>query len=311
MMDVLYWAFIFAVSLAILIKSSEYFTLSAEEIGIYFGIPSFVVGVTIVSLGTSLPELVSSVIAVLSDSTEIVTGNVVGSNIANIFLILGIAAIIGKNMKISYELIHVDLPMLFGSAILLTLTLWDGVFTSTEAILAILGAVIYIAYTASSVKERGGKSKQKGKMSAATVGTLIVSGAFIYLGASYTIESVIRLSELLNVGKEIIAITAISIGTSLPELMVSASAARFGRAEIAVGNVLGSNIFNSYLVIGVPALIGPLKVTETIIDLGLPMMVVATFLYFFMTQDREITGWEGMVLILFYVLFLGKLFAFI
>jgi cation:H+ antiporter len=311
MYDLLYWAIVFLVSLAVLIKSSEYFTLAAEDIGIVFGIPAFIVGVTIVSLGTSLPELVSSVIAVLEGSPEIVVGNVVGSNIANIFLVLGLAAFLGKKLDISYELIHVDLPLLMGSAFYLGLTLWDGLFTVPEALLGFVGIIIYIAYTIQSQTENDQKSTSKKKLEVKTVLMLVASSVFIYLGADYTIESVVRLSEILQIAKEIIAITAISIGTSLPELLVSISAARMGRAEIAVGNVLGSNIFNSYLILGVPALISPLVASDVILDLALPVMIVATLLYFFMTQDRQITRYEGALLILFYVFFIGKLFGLI
>jgi len=311
MYELLFWFGVFIVSLAVLIKSSEFFTLAAEKLGIVLGIPSFIVGVTIVSLGTSLPELVSSVIAVLEGSPEIVVGNVVGSNIANIFLVLGLAAFFGKKLNISFELIHVDLPLLMGSAIYLGLTLWDGLFTLPEALLGFVGVIIYIAYTIQSQKENNQKSTEERKLEPKTIFTLIASSIFIYLGADYTIESVIRLSEILQIAKEIIAITAISIGTSLPELLVSISAARMGKAEIAVGNVLGSNIFNSYLIIGVPALISPLVVSEVIITLALPVMIIATLLYFFMTQDKEITRYEGALLILFYVFFIGKLFGLI
>lgn len=311
MLDLIYWIAVFLVSLAVLIKASEYFTLAAEDVGIVMGIPSFIVGVTIVSLGTSLPELVSSIIAVLENSPEIVVGNVVGSNIANIFLVLGLAAFFGRKLKVSFELIHVDLPLLIGSAFYLALTLWDGLFTAPEAILGFLGIIIYITYTIRTQKERNPEKSKKKKLEAKTIATLVLSSVFIYLGADYTIESVIRLSDILQIGKEIIAVTAISIGTSLPELLVSVSAARMGKAEMAVGNVLGSNIFNSYLILGVPALISPLVVSEIILNLALPVMVIASLLYFFITQDKQITRYEGALLVMFYILFIGKLFGLI
>jgi cation:H+ antiporter len=122
------WTAIFLISLLVLLKAAQLFTKSAEKLGLYFGIPPFIVGVTIVSIGTSLPELVSSVIAVTKDSPEIVIGNVVGSNITNVFLVLGVVAIVGKKIDITYELIHVDLPLLAGSSFLLAAMVWDGVF---------------------------------------------------------------------------------------------------------------------------------------------------------------------------------------
>ena len=311
----LVWIVVFAASLFVLIKASDYFTDSAEKIGIFLGLPAFIVGVTIVAVGTSLPELVSSVIAVLRNSSEIVIGNVVGSNIANIFLILGIAAIIAGKLKLSYELIHVDLPLLVGSAFLLAVTIWDGVFSMPEALLCIAGLIVYVVYTINTEKEHEDKemrkemkrkSKEEYGAGIKTWVVLVVSGFFIYLGAKYTIESIIQLSEILQVGKEIIAISAVALGTSLPELIVSISAARNGKHEMAVGNVLGSNIFNSFAVMGIPALFGNIIIPKSILYFGLPMMLLATLLYFFITQEKEITKWEGWMLIIFYAFFIGK-----
>ncbi|MEA3248095.1 MAG: calcium/sodium antiporter [Nanoarchaeota archaeon] len=316
MLPSIIWIGIFIISLIILIKASDYFTDSAEKIGLYFGLPAFIVGVTIVAIGTSLPELISSIFAVLENSSEIVVGNVIGSNITNIFLVLGIAAIIGKKIKVSYELIHVDLPLLVGSAFLLAVTIWDGIFTLPEALLCIGGMVLYLAYTLNTerehedigIKKEMKKNLKKKKLDWKILIVLVVSAFFIYLGAKYTIESVIKLSEILSIGKEIIAISVVALGTSLPELMVTVSAARKGRSEMAVGNILGSNIFNIFAVMGIPALIGTLIIPQSILTLGLPMMLIATLLYFFITQDKEITKWEGWLLIIFYVFFIGKLF---
>jgi|TARA_Y100000310_G_C20686317_1_gene819250 cation:H+ antiporter len=318
MLDMLIWIGIFAVSLFVLIKASDYFTDSAEKIGLFLGMPIFIVGVTIVAIGTSLPELVSSIFAVLNESSEIVVGNVVGSNVANIFLVLGIAAVISKKLKIAYELIHVDLPILVGSAFLFTAMIWDGTFSLPEALLSISGIVIYFFYTISSekehkdieikkeMKEELGKKK---RLDIKTIAILVVSAVFIFIGAKYTIESVIRLSGILGLGKEIIAVSAVALGTSLPELAVSIVAVRKGKHEIAVGNILGSNIFNTFAVMGVPALFGALIIPPGILSFGLPMMLVATLLFFFITLGKEITRWEGWLLLLFYIFFIGKLFG--
>lgn len=315
-MSLLIWVLIFVASLAVLIKASDYFTDSAEKIGLYLGLPAFIVGVTIVAIGTSLPELISSIFAVLRGSSEIVVGNVVGSNITNIFLVLAITAIVGKKLKITYELLHVDLPLLIGSAFLLAVTIWDGVFSFPEALLCIAGFVLYSAYTVYSEKKHGDeeiKKEMKGQLRRKPLDwkvwlILIVSSFFIYIGAKYTIESVIQLSQMLNIATEVIAISAVALGTSLPELVVSLSAARKGKPEMAIGNVLGSNIFNTFAVMGIPALIGNLVIPGSILAFGLPIMLIATLLYFFMTQEKELTRWEGWLLLIFYVFFIGKLF---
>jgi len=315
----IYWICIFIVSLLALIKASEYFTDASEKIGIVLGIPDFIVGVTIASIGTSLPELISSIFAVLEGSSEIVIGNVLGSNITNIFLVLGISAIVGRKLLISYELIHVDLPLLVGSAFLLAAMLYNGTFTIFEAILCIAGFFVYIGYVIarskrhSKMENESGKTRKKTKLESKTILILIASIVLIYFGAKYTIHSVIKLSEILSVGKEIIAASAIALGTSFPELMVSLTAAKKGKQEIAIGNILGSNIFNSFAVMGIPALIGSFHIPGGMLTFSLPLLLigallVATLLYFFITQDKEITRWEGWMLIIFYLFFLGKLF---
>ena len=152
MLNLTIWIIVFIASLVALIKASDYFTDAAEKIGLFLKMPAFIVGVTIVAIGTSLPELVSSIFAVLRNSSEIVVGNVIGSNIANIFLVLGVAAILGKKLKVEYRLSNVDLPMLFGATVLFSISIWDGLFTIGEAILSLCLLGVYITYTVSTKK---------------------------------------------------------------------------------------------------------------------------------------------------------------
>ena len=314
-MELLIWLGVFIVSLGVLVKSSDYFTEAAEKIGLLLGLPSFIIGVTIVAVGTSLPELVSSIIAVQQNSSEIVLGNVVGSNIANIFLIIGLASVISNKMDIYYELIHVDLPLFVGSAFLLALTVYDGKFTIGEALICMACYVVYLLYTISSSdgsteEESPDNNEQKPSLTNQII-IVAVSAVFLFFGADYTIESITKISEILNIGKELIAVTAVAVGTSLPELIVSVSAAKKGNPEIAVGNVLGSNIFNALMVMGIPALIGPLTLPTNLLQLSVPVMLVATLLFFFVTQDKQVTKWEGWLFFLLYAWFTGNLFGFL
>jgi len=313
------WIAVFILSLFVLVKASDYFIDSAEKIGIFFGVPSFIIGVSIVALGTSLPELISSLFAVFKDSSEVVVGNVVGSNVANVFLVMGVAAVVGGRLTVTYELAYVDLPLLVGSAFLFAAMIWDGDFTLPEALLCVAGAVLYLGYSVSvkrkpqddATKRLSDATKRRSdakKLGWKCIIILVVSAFFIYLGAKYTIESVIRLSQILNIGKEVIAVSAIAFGTSVPELMVTVRAARKGKAELALGNVLGSNIYNVFAVMGISGLFGTLIIPPSILTLGLPMMLIATLLYFVMTQAKVMTKWEGFLLVMFYVLFVGKLF---
>lgn len=314
------WIPVFIVALFALVKSADVFTEGAEELGVFLGVPPYVVGVTIVAIGTSLPELVSSIFAVARGTPEIVAGNAVGSNVTNVFLVLGLAAILGGRLSVRREIVRVDLPMLASSVALLALTALDGEISRMEGLLLFAGAAIYTFYglriskpspqvraeIEESVDEDVGLERER--LRATVVIKIVASIVVLYFAAEYTIRSVTELSALLGVGTDVIAISAVALGTSLPELTVSVVAARRGKLEIAIGNVLGSNVFNSFAVVGIPALIAPLPVTHTILTVGLPFMAVAVVLYFFMAQDREVTRWEGMPLVLFYILFLGKLF---
>ena len=320
MLSVLLWALVFVASLALLVKASDVFTDSAERIGVGFGISPFIIGVTIVAVGTSTPELVSSVLAVIKGSPEIVAGNVMGSNVTNIFLILGISAIVGKKMVTSYQLANVDLPIFVGSAFLVSLMVMDGAFSRAEALLCLAFLLVYLVYAvraervADRVKEKfleeeGIVITEKRRPDLKVYAKLSISLFFLYIGANYTVVSVVRLSEMVGIGTEVIAASAVALGTSLPELVVSVRAAAMNKPELAIGNILGSNIFNALGIMGISALFGTLVISETITGFVMPMMIVATLLYFVVIWENEMTQWEGWMLVIFYVFFLGKLFA--
>ena len=310
--DLALWITVLALSIAVLVKASDYFTDSAEKVGLSLGLPSFLVGVTIIAVGTSLPELISSIIAVLRGSSEIVIGNIVGSNITNIFLVLGIAAVIGKGLKTRYEVLRVDIPFFVGSALFLAAVVLDGEVNFYEAILLLLVFAVYISYAVYTQKihrfSRNINGPSERKIDTKTILIILISIVFIYLGARYTVESVIELSAIVGIGKEIIAASAVALGTSLPELAVTLRAASRGKLEIAMGNVLGSNIFNATIVMGIPALIGTLVIPQSIIIFALPVMIGATFLYVFTAIDREVTRWEGALFLIFYIFFISKIF---
>ncbi len=315
------WVIVFVVSLAALVKSADWFTEGAEELGVFLGMPTYVVGLTIVAMGTSLPELVSSIFAVAQGSPEIVAGNAVGSNMTNICLVLAVGAIIGGRLFVAREIVKIDLPMLASSTALLGLAALDGTISRGDGVLLVVGAVIYGFYglrisrptrvTQATVEAaiQEDLKPARDRLRPLVVVRLAGGAAMLYFAARYTIRSVIELSTIFNIGADVIAISAVALGTSLPELVVSVVAARRGKLEIAMANVLGSNIFNAFAVVGIPALITPLPVTGPVLTIGLPFMAVATILYFFMAQDREVTRWEGMPLILLYILFLGTLFG--
>lgn len=324
--DLLIALLLFVLSLTVLIKASDVFTDAAEKLGLLMGLPAFIIGVTIVSLGTSIPELISSIIAVTEGASEIVIGNVVGSNIANICLVLGTASVVSsKSMQISYDLLSVDLPLFTGSTFLLVLMVWDQEFTTGEAVLLLVGYCVYLFYTLKSSEEDTAPTaaipddaevsstasiadKEKSTYMLRQIVLLIASALFIFIGARFTINSLIAISDIISIGREIIAVSAVALGTSLPELIVTANAARRGRAEIAIGNVLGSNIFNIFMVMGIPGVMGTLVIPSAILATGIPTLIATTILMFFVTQDRKLTVWEGWLFFIIYFWFVAHTF---
>ena len=294
---------IFVVSLAALLKGSDWFIDSAEEIGLSFGISPFIIGLTIVAFGTSLPELATSVSSVLQGESAIVVGNVVGSNITNIALVLGLVAISIRQINLEYNIWHIDMPFLWGSAFLLFFTLQDGNFTLFEAFLFLAGLAIFLMY--SFKNEREEEDEEREKVSAKTYGLLILGGIMVWLGADFTIKAISNLSMKAGISPEMIALTVVAFGTSLPEIIVSIGAAKKGKTSIAIGNVLGSNIFNTYCVMSFSRFFGHLDIPEQILSSSLPLMIVMTLLFGIVSNNKKITMWEGLMLILFYIFYIG------
>ena len=316
MPDVFLWSLIFLITLVTLIISADFFIKAAEKIGLALGIPTFVIGVTLIAIGTSLPELVTSLVAVTKSAQDsnIVLGNVVGSNVTNICLILGIVGFLGRKVEIKFDVMRVDIPMLLGAAFILFLMVKDGDFAVYEGIICIIGMFSYLAY----VFRLGKANKQNpmlnteveeetGSFSWKEILILVASATVIYFSGKYNVNSIERLARIFEVGEEFIALSALSLGTSLPELVVSIVAVRTGNGEMAVGNVVGSNIFNVFAVMGIPRMFGVIEVPEYILGFSLPAMLVVSVILFLVLLDKVISRWEGLLLLLFYALFMGNL----
>ncbi len=308
------------VSLAVLIKSADYFTTYSEKVGLILGISPFIVGATIVSVGTSLPELITSLISVFKDQPEIVAGNAVGSNITNILLVIGAGALLSKNALNNKRLdANLDIPILATITALLVLMLRDGAFTFIEAVIMVSSYVIYTAYLLHDHKKGKDVEKKvkedtkdvKNKIHWYIPAIIVASGVGIYFGAEWTVESIIQISSKLNITTAVIAGTVVALGTSLPELVVSIQAARKKQAGMVLGNVFGSNIFNSTMVMGIPGLFAVLPAAEPVFSVGLPFLAVATFILLYSSLSRHISTFEGALYILFYVYFIHQFATFI
>ncbi len=305
----LFTKFIFLfVSIFVLVKSADYFTSSAEKIGLYFRLPSFIVGVTIVSIGTSLPELVTSIFAIIDKQSTIVAGNVVGSNIANIFLVLGLSSIVSKGLSTKHNIMRVDLPMIAASAFFLYIASYDGVFDYKEGIISLLGLTVYLFYAYESKKGTVDET-QEYKLKWTTPIVLIISVIFLNISAKYIILNIIDISNTLHISISSIAASIVALGTSLPEVMVSLNASKKGNLEMSIGNVIGSNIFNTLGIMGITSLIGTVKIDAQTVNLSIPVMICATVLLVFSLQNKAMSKWIGYIFILFYALYIIKLFS--
>ena len=333
---IIFWILIFIASLFLLVKSADWLVESSEKIGLVFKISPFVVGVTIVAFGTSFPELASALAAVLKGAAEIVVANAIGSNIANILLVVGLSAVAARHIVVKRRLVDLDAPFLAVATLVFIFTMWDRKIVLGEGIVLILAFVIYFSYIFFQRKnektkeiqeiievlpsrkeerdkeaERIIKNREKGiqpKLNFKIFLFLILGIIGLTVGANYIIESVLKISDILKISTSLIAITAIAIGTSLPELAVSVRAAWKKKYEVALGNIFGSNVFNILLVIGIPALISPLAVDNLTFTIGLPFLIIATLLFIISGIFRRIYAWQGIIYLLIYVLFLAKLF---
>ncbi len=308
MLSILLWAFVFCLSLFFVIKSADYFTESAEKFAVSLGISQWVIGLTLVAIGTSLPELFTSLASVFAGRTELVADNIVGSNIANILLIVGVSAIFAGKLVVKRDIIDLDLPLLAGSQAVLLFVLFDGKVNRVEGVISLFVLAVYLLYTlrvhAGETTEHKHKKEGFVKLCCFIIGSLAV----LIIASKFTIDSLIRLGDLLGIGSSVLGVTALAIGTSLPELMVSVSAARRGAYELSFGNIFGSNIFNGAGIIGISAVVAPLAVSAATLSV-LGFLIAATVLYIISGISRRIHIWEGLMFLAVYALFIGKLFG--
>ena len=305
---------VFGVSLIVLVTAARFFTVAAERLGLALGMSPFAIGVLIVSTGTSLPEMVSSVVAVTRGTSEIVVGNVLGANLSNLMLVLGVVAVVSpRPVRLGEQYILIDLHFLLGSAFLLALSLKDGMITRPEGAFLLAGYATYVLYLLKEGRTdtdlthglpEGGPGR---RFPLAQVGVVAVMGILIYLGARYTVTSLESIATRLGVAPSIVAVTILSLGTTLPELVVSATASRAGKPDVAVGNILGSCVFNTLAVAGVSSLVGRVTATEDLLTLPLPVFGFGALLFYLLTQDKRISRWEGMVFLLSYGLFIMEI----
>jgi cation:H+ antiporter len=302
----------FGLGLALLIVGADWFLRGASGIALRYGISPFVVGLLIVGFGTSAPELAVNVAAVWRGSYDLALGNVVGSNIANIGLIVGVSALISP-LAVHMRLLRVEAPLMILVGVLLWVLCLDGVLSRGNAAVLLLGFIamlIYVGRTArlestqvqnelgDLVNERPGLKRSLFK--------LAIGLAVLLLGAHLMVDAAVALARLWGWSELVIGLTVVAIGTSLPELASSLLAAARGQTDIAVGNVVGSCLFNVLLILGVTASIHPLPVATTLLWFELPVMILfSAALYPILRRGLNVQRSEGALLLACFIAFIA------
>lgn len=301
--------------LVILVGGAEWFVRGAAGIADRLGVSPIVIGLTVVAYGTSMPELVVSSVAALDGSSAIALGNVVGSNIANIGIILGFTALLSPP-AVDASLIKREMPVLVVASLALPAVLWNDVISRSEGALLVIGAMAFTVITVRVARSVVPASPLATEAAAAAteeappsgslpllIGLTIVGLAALLTGGHVFVNQAVLLAEAVGVSERVIGLTVVAVGTSLPELAASAVAAYRGHSSLAIGNVVGSNIFNVLFVMGVASVLSPVRVAMTSIRADLLIMVAFTALLVWVLRgERTLTRVEGVVMLAGYVL---------
>ena len=295
------------VGFILLIKGADILVDGASSLAENFKVPKMVIALTIVAFGTSAPELAVSIQAVIAGNSDIVLGNVVGSNILNILLILGVSSLFAP-LGVKSNTVHKEIPLtILVSSLLMVLAfdnLYDGsvvnTISRTYGIVILLFFSVFIYYLFSIMKDRNKNEKTKPKYGVlVSLGLLILGLVGIIFGSNFVVDNASAIAKVLGVSDKMISLTVVALGTSLPELVTSVQAARKGENDIAIGNVIGSNIFNIGFVIGIPAtFIGAINASGfNYIDM-LTMIISAVLLFILTIKNEKIERREGIVMLL-------------
>ncbi|MDP2185482.1 MAG: calcium/sodium antiporter [Xanthomonadales bacterium] len=305
----------FALGLLLLVLGADSFVRGASGLAIRFGISPFVVGLVLVGLGTSAPELSVNLTAAFAGRYEIAIGNVVGSNIANIGLILGVSALIAP-LAVNARLIRIEVPLVIAVSVGLWLLSLDGLIGRIDAVILLIGLAGLLVLIARDSKLESTQVQDELTEAASTQTGLklnlirLVAGlALLLYGSQQMVDAAVKLATLWGMSELLIGLTIVAIGTSLPELAASAMAAWRGHSDIALGNVVGSNLFNILLILGATAAIHPLSVGHSSLRIDLPLMIgFALLLYPIVRSGRVVSRNEAMLLLLAYAGFLALQF---
>lgn len=308
------------IGFALLIKGADFLVEGASNISKRFHIPEIIIGLTIVSIGTSMPELFVSITSAIEGYPDMAVGNVVGSNACNMLLILGLSAVI-RPIEFKRETRLIEIPICLAITIIfMILANINRDIAKIEGIALIILFVLFIIYTIIMAKkgekfehkeEHRNESEENKTSILKDVIYIIIGIVALKFGGDFTVDHSVNIANMFNISEKIISVTILAIGTSLPELVTSVTAALKGKSDIAIGNIIGSNIFNMLLIIGVSSLISPITYNITY-NIEMSLLILATIilsLFPIIPPKNKMDRLNGFTFLLLYVVYLGILFS--
>ncbi len=291
------------VGVALVLFGADKLTEGASALARRMNVPEIIIGLTIVAAGTSAPELFVSLVSALNGTPDMAVGNVVGSNTMNAMLIVGAAAVVAP-MTISPSTVKKDIPFSIVASVLLILIAYDALLGRVDGIILLLGFAAFMTYTLTQAKSGGNEAVKE--TSPVWKNIVYVLGGLVGLvvGSNMFVDSASDVAYALGISEGVVGLTIVAGGTSLPELATSVVAARKGQSAIAIGNVIGSNVFNILLILGLTATISPLEI-EGITTIDMAVMLLSVILVWLFSRTRyTVERWEGVLLLLAYFAYL-------
>lgn len=285
----------------LLVKGADWFVDGASAIAEKLKIPQLIIGLTIVAMGTSAPEAAVSISAALKGNADITIGNIVGSNIMNILIILGLSAAITP-IAVEQSTIRRDMPFLLGISLLLIMQGWDGSITRFDGLIMLVLFAAYLIFLL--VKAR--RQLQQDSINAIQrsfwqIPLTVIGLAAIVIGSNMAVDAACAIARLLGISERFIGLTIVALGTSLPELFTSVIAARKGNADIAIGNIIGSNVFNILFVVGLSAVIVPVPFAAAFRFDSVVSIAAAVFLLICCARSSSLKRWHGILMLAGYL----------
>ncbi|HEC32594.1 MAG TPA: calcium/sodium antiporter [Deltaproteobacteria bacterium] len=306
---ILYNLFFVGVGVVLLTKGADWLITGSVGIARKFGVSSMIVGLTLVAFGTSAPELAATLVSAAHGKGDIAFGNVVGSNICNIGLILGVAALI-KPIKVERSTLKREIPFMIAASVIIYIFAFNSIITRWMGFILLAGFVIFLYHCAKNAQDPELKGENQKESPAKLVTYVVVGGIGLVIGAELFLRGAVNLARILGISEAIISLSLVALGTSLPELSASLVATWKKEPSIALGNVIGSNIFNILLVGGATATICPFKISGDFIYIGLPVMLaLAVLLAPFAWTRKKIGRVEGGIFLALYITYIVWLYG--